>query len=127
MKRCTLYNESDSNYQQDLSVYVELKGTEYVSLQAPDILPDSLPPGKQWLRTGLPVLRALDRSAVRRADRRRPPRQAIGRERRSQPTPCTGLNAGVHSYDIVELDPPFPMAGEAFTAYVKVTNTGEPA
>ena len=52
-KRCTLYNQSDKDTQRGLYQQVVPKGTEYVSLMAADILPDSLPSSKHCLRTGL--------------------------------------------------------------------------
>ena len=51
-KRCTVYDESADAYQQDLDVEVSPKGTKYVLLKSPAILPDSLPSSKHCLRTG---------------------------------------------------------------------------
>jgi hypothetical protein len=71
----------------------------------------------------LPVLLAFDRSET--PGRLPPSAQAcFGRARRSPLTPRPAY-AAIFESDITELDPPVPMAGATFMAYVKVTNKGE--
>ena len=127
-----MFDKSDKINQRNFPTLAMPKVTEYVTLEASKILPDSLPSGEHCMRNGpitgstrFPLFACLGQewnagpTATIRIN-------VLGKARRSQLTCCAGLNAAIYEFDVHDLDPPVPMAGETFTAYVKVTNKGEP-